>query len=60
MVLIEEVKDRRLIAQEVGKSIASMPLDILFDCLSYVEEDVVWWSFKIDDLVSNLPRAMCI
>lgn len=41
MVLIEESKSRNLAHRKVAERIASMPLDKFFDCLGYVEEDVV-------------------
>ncbi len=51
MVLIEVDKGGKLRPCQVGESIASMPLDKFFDCLGCMEEDAVWWSFNMKDLV---------
>ena len=53
MVLMEENKSGKLGSQEVGESIASMPLDKFLDCLNCAEKDAVWWSFRMNDLVGK-------
>lgn len=53
MVLMEVDKAGQLRHRQVGEGIASMPLDEFFDCLCCVEEDAVWWSFKMKDLFSE-------
>ncbi len=51
MILIEVDKGRKLRPRQVGESIASMPLEEFFDFLGCREEDTVWWSFNMKDLV---------
>ena len=53
MVLMEENKSGKLGPRKVGEGIASMSLDEFLDCLNCVEEDAVWWSFKMNDLVGK-------
>lgn len=53
MVLMEENKSGKLGPREVGEGIASMPLDEFLDCLNCAEEDAVWWSFRMNDLVGK-------
>ncbi len=53
MVLMNENKSGILGPREVGKGIASMPLDEFLDCLNCAKEDAVWWSFRMNDLVGE-------
>ena len=53
MVLMEENKSGKLGPREVGESIAFMLLDEFLDCFNCAEEDAVWWSFKMNDLVGK-------
>ncbi len=54
MILIEESKTERLVSRKVGEGIASMPLEEFLDSLGCVEEDAVWWSFEMKDLVGEV------
>ena len=53
MVVMEENNSGKLGPWKVGKGIASMPLDEFLDCLNCAEEDAVWWSFRMNDLVGK-------
>ena len=53
-MLIEENKVGSLVPHEVGKKIVSMLFNRFFDCLGYIEKDVIWWLFKIKYLVSGI------
>ena len=53
MMLIEEYKAKHLILRKFSERIASILLYKLFDYLSYVKKDVVWWLFKMGDLVGG-------
>ncbi len=54
MILIEESKTGQLVLRKVGEGIASMPLEEFLDSLGCVEEDAVWWSFEMKDLVGEV------
>ena len=60
MVLMEVDKGEKLRSCQVEEGIASMPLDKFFDYLSCIEEDVVWWSFKMKDLVHEKTGGLRI
>ena len=51
IVLMEVDKGRKLRPRQVREGISSMPLDKFFECLSCMEEDDIWWSFNMKDLV---------
>ena len=53
MVFMEENKSGKLGSQEVGEGIASMPLNKFLDCLNCAEEDTIWWSFRMNDLIGK-------
>ncbi len=57
MILIEESKTGQLVLCKNGKEITSMPLKKFLNSLGCVEEDAVWWSFKIKDLVDEVSGA---
>lgn len=60
IVLIEKAKGERLVLWEVGKAITPMPLDEFFDCLSCIEKDTVWWSYKMEYLVGKVLKSLHI
>ncbi len=60
MNLIEKSKTGRLIPPKTGERIASMPLEEFLDGQGYVEEDAVWWSFEIKDLVGEVSKGSYI
>lgn len=60
IVLIKESKVRRWVSHEVSEKIVSIPIDKFFDYQGYVEEDIVWWSFKIKDIVNRVLGDMRI
>ena len=51
MVLMEVDKRWKLKPSQVGKDIVFMAFNKFFDCLSYMEEDAVWWSFIMKNFV---------
>ena len=53
-MLIKKAKGRRLVPQEVGEEIASMPLDKFLNYMSCVEENIVQWLFKMEDLIGEV------
>lgn len=54
MVLIEKSKIKHLVSCKIGKKIISILINEFFNCLGCVEEDKVWCSFEIMDLVSQV------
>ncbi len=57
---MEVDKGEKLRSRQVGEGIASMPLDKFFDCLSYMEEDAVWWSFNMKNFVHEKTGGLRI
>lgn len=53
MVLVEENKSGKLGSQEVREGTASMPLDEFLYFLHYTEKNIVWWSFKMHNLIGK-------
>ncbi len=43
-----------MVSREVGEGISSIPLEEFLDSLGCVEEDAVWWSFEMKDLVGKV------
>lgn len=60
MVFIEEIKAGQLIPHKVREEIAFIPLEAFFDNLDCIKEDAIWWSFEMKNLVSKIPRNICI
>ena len=50
---MEKTNSGKLDPQEIGKTIGSRLLDKFFNCFSYAEEDAIWWSFRINDLIGK-------
>ncbi len=48
---MEVDKGGKLRPRQVREGKASMPFDKFFDCLGCMEEDAIWWSFNMKDLV---------
>ena len=46
--------------RQVIQGIDSIPLDEFFDCLRCIEQDAVWWSLNIIDLVHKKTEGLHI
>ncbi len=57
MILMEESKTGHLVPHKVGEEIAPMPLGKFLDRLDCIEEDAVWCSFEMKDLVSKISGS---
>ncbi len=57
MILREASKTEQLVPCKVREGIASILLEEFFDSLGCIEEDVVWWSFGMKDLVGEISRS---
>ena len=57
---MEVDKREKLRPRQVEVGIASISHNKFFDCLSYIEEDAVWWSFNMKDLVHERTGGLRI
>lgn len=57
MIIIEENKNRNLGPWEVGEGIAFILLDEFLEFLNCIEENIVWWSFRIKNFIGKGKRG---
>lgn len=53
MVFIKKNKSKKLGPQEFEEEIAFILFDEFLNCFNCAEEDAIWQSFKMNDLISN-------
>lgn len=58
--LIEVDKKEKLKPRQVREGIVFIPLDKFFDFFSCMEENAIWWSFNMKELVHKKTGRLCI
>lgn len=60
MILIKKRKAEHYIPPKVSKKIAFILLDKFVNYLSYIEEDVVWQLYKMNNLIDEVLESIYI